>query len=132
MLHFLLLPALLVTAGAAAASGDSAPAGSEKRCGWVVNPTPGNHWLVDRDTRWNTGWLISAQGGYEARGIENMPDMTTAGWVKTNGNYGYGCGCMQVRTDRRNRQITRIYSAAPAPLSQCRRDRRLPQPPRNP
>jgi hypothetical protein len=127
----LLLPALMMTTGLAAAPAP-APAGSEKLCGWVVNPTPGNYWLVDRQTRWNTGWLISAQGGYQARGMENMPDMTTRGWVRTNGNYGYGCGCVQARVDRRNRQITRIYSADAAPLSQCRNDRRLPRPPRNP
>ena len=124
---FLLLPALLLATATA-----PAPAGSEKRCGWIVNPTPGNFWLVDRATRWNTGWLISAQGGYQARGFDNMPDMTTAGWVETNGSYGHGCGCMQVRTDRRNRQITRIYSAEPKPLAQCRSDRTLPRPPRNP
>jgi hypothetical protein len=118
----LLLPALLLSAAAAPESG------SEKRCGWVVNPTPANYWLVDRETRWNDGWLISAQGGYQARGMDRMRDMTTRGWVRTNGNYGYGCGCMQVRVDRRNRQITRIYSAAPVPLAQCRGDRRLPRP----
>ena len=122
----LMLPALMI-AGAAAGSAN-AQAGSERRCGWVVNPTPGNYWLVDRETRWNNGWLISSQGGYRARGADRMPDMTTLGQVKTNGNYGYSCGCMQVRTDRRNRQITRIYSAAPVPLSQCQRDQRLPRP----
>ncbi len=123
----LLLPALLMSAAVA----DAQP-GSERRCGWIVNPTPANFWLVDRDTRWNTGWLISAQGGYQARGTELMPDWSTRGWVRTNGNYGYGCGCMQVRVDRRNRQITRIYSATAAPLAQCRNDRRLPRPPPNP
>jgi hypothetical protein len=132
----LLLPALLMSANLeappAASAPASAPAGSEKLCGWVVNPTPGNYWLVDRQTRWNTGWLISSQGGYQARGMDEMPDMTTRGQVKTNGNYGYSCGCLQARLDRRNRQVTRIYSAEPAPLAQCRRDRRLPQPPRRP
>ncbi len=119
----LLLPALLLTATAA-----EAQRGSETRCGWLVNPTPGTYWLVDRDTRWNDGWLMSAQGGYRARGMDNVPDMTTNGWVNTNGNYGYGCACMRVRTDRRNRQITQIYSARPVPLNQCRSDRRLPRP----
>jgi hypothetical protein len=127
----LMLPVLLMTTSVAAAPAP-APAGSEKLCGWVVNPTPGNFWLVDAQTRWNSGWLISSQGGYQARGMDQMPDMTELGSVKTNGNYGYSCGCMQARLDRRNRRITRIYSAAPAPLSQCRSDRRLPRPPRNP
>jgi hypothetical protein len=130
--NLLFLPALLLAAASAAPAPQSAPAGSEKRCGWVVNPTPGNLWLIDGGQRWNTGWLVSSQGGYRASGIDVLPDMTTRGWVKTNGNYGYGCGCMQVRVDRRNRQIARVYSGQPAPLGQCRADRSLPRPPRNP
>jgi len=122
-LALLLLPALLLTATTA-----EAQRGSETRCGWVVNPTPGNYWLLDRHTRTNNGWLISAQGGYAAVGTDLLPDFSGKEWVKTNGNYGYGCGCLRVRTDRRNRQITRIYSVAQAPLAQCRRDKALPRP----
>jgi hypothetical protein len=44
-------------------------------------------------------WLIGAQGGYQA----------------------------PVTTDRRSRRVTRIYSARPVPLRQCRADRRLPR-----
>ncbi|MGQ0588249.1 MAG: DUF4087 domain-containing protein [Sphingosinicella sp.] len=95
----------------------------ERRCGWLQNPTPANWWLVDRDGE----WLIGAQGGYQAPGMDNMPDMTTRGWVRTNGYYGHGCACMTVETDRRTMRITRIRSASPVPLSQCRRDRRLPR-----
>ena len=112
----LLLPALLLTATAA-----EAQRGSEQRCGWYQNPTPANHWLTDADRE----WLIGAQGGFQARGMDNMPDLTTNGWVNVNGNYGYGCACMRVRTDRRNGRITQIYSARAVPLSQCRNDRRL-------
>ena len=54
--------------------------------------------------------------------------MTTRGWVETNGSYGYGCACMTVRTNRANMRITRIYSAAPVPLRQCRNDRTLRRP----
>jgi len=117
----LMLPALLLSAAAA-----DAQRGSELRCGWVVNPTPGNYWLVDRHAP--RGWLMSAQGGYAAAGMDLLPDFQSGEWVATNGNYGYGCGCLRVRTDRRNRQITRIYSARQVPVAQCRRDRALPKP----
>ena len=99
-----------------------APA-SERRCGWLQNPTPANFWLIDRDGE----WLIGAQGGYQAPGMDEMPDMSTRGWIETNGHYGHGCACMTVTTDRRTRRVTRILSARPVPLSQCRNDRRLPR-----
>ena len=98
---------------------------TERRCGWIDNPTPANWWLTDRHGE----WLLSSQGGYRARGMDNMPDMTTRGWVRTNGNYGYGCACMSVRTDRRNARVTQLISARPVPLAQCRSDRALPRRP---
>ena len=120
----LLLPALL-TASLSSAPAAQAQRGSEQRCGWLSNPTPGNYWLEDRQGQ----WVMSSQGGYRAPGMDKMPDMTTRGWVRTNGNYGYGCGCMQVRTDRRSGRVTQLYSARPVPLAQCRRDRQLPRTP---
>lgn len=111
-----LLSLVLVLAAAPAAK-------DERRCGWLDNPTPGNWSLVDRDGE----WIMSAQGGYQARGMDQMPDMSTAGEVLTNGNYGYSCACMTVRTDRASGRITRIMSARPIPLAQCRSDRRLPR-----
>ncbi len=95
----------------------------ELRCGWLQNPTPANWWLRDRDGE----WLISAQGGYEAPGMDVMPDMSTGDWVETNGSYGYGCACMRVRVDRRTERVTTVYSARPVPIAQCRRDRSLPR-----
>lgn len=96
---------------------------AETRCGWLVNPTPANWWLTDADGE----WLIGAQGGYQAPGMDNMPDMSTNGWVRTNGYYGYGCACMNVSTDAASMRITRIRSARPVPLRQCRNDRALPR-----
>ena len=98
-------------------------ANTERRCGWLHNPTPANWWLVDRDGE----WLIGAQGGYQAPGMDDMPDMTTRGWESTNGNYGYGCACMDVATDRASRRVTRVGSATPLPLRQCQADPRLPR-----
>ena len=101
----------------------AAPGANERRCGWLQNPTPANYWLIDRDGE----WTIMVQGGYQAEGWDEMPDMTTRGWVETNGHYGHGCACMDVTTDRRTRRITRIVSATPLPLARCPADRRLPR-----
>ena len=97
---------------------------AEDRCGWLENPTPSNYSLRDRAG----DWIIAEQRGFQAEGLDRMPDMTTAGWVETNGHYGYGCGCLRVETDTGRRRVTRVLSAKPVPLTQCRADRRLPRP----
>jgi hypothetical protein len=91
------------------------------RCGWYDNPTPGNHYLTDRDGQ----WTLSTQGSRGAPGMDNMPDMTTGEWVRTNGYYGYGCACMRMSVNARTRDVTRLYSARILPLSRCRNDRAL-------
>jgi hypothetical protein len=93
---------------------------AETRCGYIVNPTPGNWWLVDRHAE----WIIATQGGRQARGMERMPDFTEGEWVGES--YGYGCACMNVRT--RRGAITRIYSVRQLALRKCRADRKLPKP----
>ena len=69
---------------------------TERRCGWLDNPTPGNFSLRDRGGE----WVLGVQGGHEAHGFDSMPDITTAGWVETNGHYGYGCACLTVAPTR--------------------------------
>lgn len=96
----------------------------ETRCGWLVNPTPGNFELVDRDGR----WLLSSQSGYQVPGMDEIPDMTVAGWVATNGSYGHGCACLKVVTSGHAQAITRLVASTPIPLARCRKDRRLPPP----
>ena len=97
---------------------------AERRCGWLENPTPGNFSLRDRGGE----WVLGVQGGYEAQGFDSMPDMTTAGWVETNGHYCYGCACLNVATDPKRKQVICILSARPVLLGQCRADRQLPRP----
>ncbi len=105
--------------------GAAAPVQSaERRCGWLHTPTPANWSLVDRSGE----WLIGVQGGHQAIGLDDMPDMSTRGWVTTNGSYGYGCACMTVTTDRKSMRVVRLMAAQPVSLQQCRRDRRLPPP----
>ena len=65
----------------------------EKRCGWYQNPTPGNHWVLDRHAK----WVMSSQGkdlennfGYAER---KGPDLWKTGdWVKP---YPDVCGCLE-------------------------------------
>lgn len=94
----------------------------ETRCGWLDNPTPANWWLTDRDGEWG----ISFQGGYQASGMENIPDLSNGDYVATNGYYGYGCACLAVTTDASTMKIVAIYSGEQLPLSVCHEDPALP------
>ena len=92
---------------------------AETRCGWFSNPTPANAWLTDADGE----WTIAVQGGYQAEG--DWPDFKPSQWVKTNVNYGYGCSCMRVTSDRGSMRIVMIHSATPKSLATCRKDKAL-------
>ena len=117
-------PAPAATAPAVASRKAEGPRQSgRRRCGWLSNPTPANWWLTDAEGQ----WILSTQGADQAPGMEDMPDMSTAGWVETNGHYGYGCACMTIAADGDGR-VTRIADAQPRPLKQCRADRKLPRP----
>jgi hypothetical protein len=101
----------------------AADSGGENRCGWFINPTPGNAWLDDRDGE----WTISIQGGDEADG--DWPDFKARQWVHTNaGSYGHGCACMHVTIDRPNMRILKIISSQAKPLATCRQDPMLREP----
>ena len=108
------LALLMGTAGAEAA---------ERRCGWYHNPTPGNHWLIDRAGM----WIIAEQGGYRAPGLEDGPDLHAGEWVETNGHYGYGCVCLSMTVDPRRMRATRLEQFEQMPLARCRADPGLPR-----
>jgi hypothetical protein len=110
-----------IAAGAAAPTPPAAAA--RRRCGWLANPTPGNWWLTDSQGQ----WILGTQGAKQAPGMDDLPDMSTAGWVETNGHYGYGCACITITADG-DGKVTRIADAKPKPLKQCRADRKLPRP----
>jgi hypothetical protein len=102
-----------------------AAAAPAPRCGWIVNPTPANWWLNDRDGE----WTIGEQGGYQAPGMDNIPDLSEHDWVVTNGSsYGYGCACVSGTFDKRTNRVTRIRSVRQKPIAACRADRRLKRP----
>jgi hypothetical protein len=96
----------------------------ENRCGWVQNPTPANWWLIDKDAT----WVIGVQGGHQAEGeIPAFPENSKY-WTKTNGNYGYGCACLQVKVDKKTQTVLAIKSGHPQPLAKCRADKNLKSP----
>ena len=114
----------IIAAEGAPASTSAATPISERRCGWLTNPTPGNWWLFDGHGE----WILATQGGDQVPGFDDIPDMSTAGWVETNGHYGYGCACMTLSYDPATHRVTGIAGAKPKPLKQCRADRSLPRP----
>ncbi len=97
---------------------------TEKRCGYLDNPTPGNWWFTDRDGE----WTIGAQGGYQAEGLETLPeDFYEGGWVRTNGYYGYRCACLTVSTERKTMRIRQVYSGEKLAMKRCTRDKAIPR-----
>jgi hypothetical protein len=98
---------------------------TETRCGWLINPTPANFYLEDRDGN----WVISSQGGYQAQGLENLPPLDEQEHIKTNGNYGYRCACLEVVTDTDSERIKilAVQSGEQLPLNICRTDPDLRQ-----
>ena len=101
---------------------DDAQPTETTRCGWFSNPTPANAWLQDGEAE----WTIGTQGGRQAKG--DWPNFKPSQWVRTNGNYGYGCVCMKVVVDSRTYEITVIKSARTQSLAVCRKDRSLKAP----
>ncbi|WP_198528026.1 DUF4087 domain-containing protein [Rhodobacter capsulatus] len=107
-----------------------AEARSETRCGWFVNPTPGNFYLTDAEG----DWWFAAQGALEVGGWDNL-DWSEADfgddWVATNGSYGYGCACAAGDYGRAAEgEVWFIDRLKALSLAKCLRDPALPPPPR--
>jgi hypothetical protein len=98
-------------------------AATERRCGWLENPTPANWWLTDSTAE----WVLSTQGGTQASGMDLIPDLATRQFVTTNGHYGYACACVNGEYDSDEKRVTRIISVEQLPLAKCRRDPKLPK-----
>lgn len=96
---------------------------AERRCGWLVNPTPGNYWLTDRDGT----WTLATQGVETSDDVMlNLPDFDEDEYVASNGNYGYGCACLTVDVDKADARVIRTYSGKILPLRRCEADKSLP------
>lgn len=98
---------------------------AETRCGWLHNPTPANWWLNDADGSWT---LMTQGGGEEPDGIDMIPDISAGDYVRTNGNYGYACACMDVDTDDAEGRILAIHAFRQLPITQCSNDTALSAP----
>jgi hypothetical protein len=112
----------LALAGLLAAStvalGSTLSRAASLRCGWFDNPSPGNASLFDKDGE----WIVAAQGGHQADG-DWPPDFPPAQWIKLGaGDYGYGCACLNVDVDAREKTVLKIVSGKARPLSVCRKD----------
>ena len=117
-MRFALAGLILMGAGAAHAA-------PENRCGWVMNPTPGNWYFTDADG----DWTLAEQGSdEEALGMENIGDISAGDYVANNGNYGYACGCMKVEANMDTMRIISVYSFNQKKISACKRDKNLPSP----
>jgi hypothetical protein len=90
----------------------------ETRCGWFDNPSPGNIWLHDRDGE----WTIGEQGRYQIEEDWPWPVFKPNEWVKTNGDYGYGCVCINAKVDKKTHQVLKIKLVRVRPLAACRQD----------
>jgi len=97
---------------------------AETRCGYVVNPTPGNYWLTDGQG----DWIMTTQGDDRDPGMDAVPDISEHDYVKTNGNYGYACGCIGGDFDAKTMQVVKIETFKQKPLSACRKDKKLKVP----
>lgn len=115
---YLLLTAVVSVSGQTEPPVESAPAQFETRCGWFSNPTPANIWLYDRDGQ----WTIGVQGSYQIEDDWERPKFKARQWVRTNGNYGYGCACLQLRVDKETHRVAEIRSSRVRPLAACRND----------
>jgi hypothetical protein len=118
---YLLLATVVCVSGYRQPLEESTTPQLETRCGWFSNPTPANIWLHDRDGE----WTIGVQGGHQVEDDWDWPDFKRGQWVKTNGNYGYGCACLQLRLNKATQEVLEIKSSRARPLSVCRQDRSL-------
>lgn len=123
-----IISCLLLTISAFAGGQPEKPVASntdkfETRCGWFDNPTPSNMSLYDRDGE----WAIGIQGGYQVKTDWDWPVFASGQWVQTNGDYGYGCVCMQMKANGQNHEVLAIKSTRAQSLSVCRQDPSLKQ-----
>ncbi|MHA6492958.1 DUF4087 domain-containing protein [Pseudomonas borbori] len=93
---------------------------AEKRCGWLENPTPANLWLIDSESEWTLS--IQGKGFINEDSIEKMPAIDENEFVRTNGNYGFSCVCLNVKTNKERSEILEVYGGEQLLLKKCLED----------
>ncbi len=108
------------------AAAQAGPEASVRRCGWLENPTPGNWWLTDQ----NGQWVLATQGAPQPTPdpMDAIPDISTHDYVKTNGEYGYACACLEGQFDEATKGVLKVTAFKQLPLQACRTDKKLPKP----
>lgn len=116
---------VLMAAVPVLAAAPAAQSPVQKRCGWLVNPTPANWYFFDRDGR----WVLGEQGGYQISiaDLNHLPKDEPGTFVADGRGYGYNCVCLNMRVDQKTTHVTRIVSGSALPLKRCRTDKRLPK-----
>ena len=101
---------------------------ADYRCSWLYNPSADQYQFIDKSAT----WTIMQRGGYRlaATSMKNLPEQSEAGYVRTNGRYGYSCSCLSVTTDTQNRRITAIeHKGKQVLLKRCLEDKGIVAPP---
>jgi hypothetical protein len=97
---------------------------AEYRCGWLVNSEAGSFQLIDKEAVWS----ISDNKGYRipASSLKNLPERKEDQFIRTNGNFGYSCSCISVKTESRSRRITSIsFKGKQVLLKRCLEDKTI-------
>lgn len=93
---------------------------AEKRCGWLENPSPANLWLIDSDSEWTIS--VQGRGFADEASMEKMPVIDENEFVRTNGNYGFSCVCLDVKTDKQSSEVLEVYGGEQLLLKKCLED----------
>jgi hypothetical protein len=107
--------------------GSSSGYASEQRCGWYINPTPGNLWLQDKDALWGITSQMQSEGPDAIGADDKAPQMNSKEYMDKGTGHGHGCACLTVDTDHKDK-ITRVYSGRTLPRAKCKEDKTLPEP----
>lgn len=94
---------------------------TESRCGWIINMSPGNFSLRDKDAE----WTLSEQGGYQAKGMDKIPDLSGDQFVDL-GPHGYGCACIDGVMKAETHEVVGIKTFTQKKLKDCLADETLP------
>ena len=57
--------------------------------------------------------------------MDALVEFPKADFIKTNGDYGYGCACITVDADDKVKKISTIYQFRVVPIKQCKNDNAL-------
>ncbi|EIK97661.1 hypothetical protein PMM47T1_04094 [Pseudomonas sp. M47T1] len=101
---------------------NAAQPAEERLCGWYENSAPRVINLIDHEG----SWKIATADGYNAPG--QKPVFRSSQWIRTNGDYGYGCACVSGELDEQTHTVNAITTATARTLSACRADTTLREP----